>query len=123
MPTPTQNTAMFTGSNISPMPPTTNPSIATDTAAHAAGVLPWLSDIKGLLRAPCPVLAVGHRILVRPRIGRVVPLVDGAPQVDALHLLGLGLARRARGGVVPAPHLGPGRAVPDGGRGPQPGDG
>src|SRR3954468_4906762 len=91
------------------MPPTTNPSIATDTAAQAAGVLPWLSDMQG--SSACGQRGAkrsGHRILFVALVGRVAPLVDGAPQIEVLHLGGVAVRRPARGGVVSAAHLRPG---------------
>ena len=38
---PTQKIGMLIGSSIRATPPTTNPSMATETAVQAAGVLPW----------------------------------------------------------------------------------
>src|SRR5215207_5010744 len=106
---PTQKTGMLTGSSISPMPPTTNPTIATVTAVQAAGVLPWWA-----MRAPHrwarPADSLG---VAGPPIGqgRVASVVERAPEVEAGLLTGW---RGRSRGVVAAAHRRPVRNEADG---------
>ncbi len=51
----TQKTVMLTGVIIRPMPPTTNPTIATVTPVQAAGVLPWWA-----IEVSCAVRTTGR---------------------------------------------------------------